>query len=223
MYDPGTAPLVSYSLQKRSVVFDPTTALWAARMVYGEGYGSGKGAAVLWATVNGYLLRRHKYASYLIYIRAFAQPINPKWLPGGSKYKQAQESGNKFNITPNKIARRRRIQNMSWNDLPGPVRNLVTRFATGKVPYPPKFASLQRPWVTNFGSQAGNAARYPWGVGFQSGKRVEWFFEDDNLKTGAVVLRSSGRPFSTPSGGGGAGGVVLLAAGVAALLIAGKR
>lgn len=170
----------------RNIHLDSKTALWVARMLIGEGWRGIKGSAVLWATINAYLLKPHRNFDYQHYIRAFSQPINAGWLPGGHQYKQAKIKGWNKSITPAKIRRRRKIQSMNWDEMPEGVKKLVNKFSEGKLEYPKIFSNLEQSRVSNFASMPHLPEKYPHGVGIKAGKRTEWFFEDFYLKPGSV-------------------------------------
>jgi len=178
---------VTYTAGKnRSIHLNKDTALWVARMLMGEGWRGIKGAAVLWATINAYLLKPHRNFDYQHYIRAFSQPINSGWLPGGHQYEQAKIKGWKDAISPARIRNRKRIRALKWDDMPEGVKNLVNKFAAGKLKYPKIFSDLEQSRVSNFASMPHLPEKYPHGVGIKAGKRTEWFFEDFYLKPGNV-------------------------------------
>ena len=53
--------------------------LWAARMIAGE---AGDPVAVLWTMASRFALLE-SYATFATLLRAYSQPINPKWQRGG--------------------------------------------------------------------------------------------------------------------------------------------
>lgn len=198
---PLMSNLALYRHGSRSAVIDPETALWAARMLYGEGYTGGKGAAVLWATMNAFMYRRYDYGTYLNYIREFSQPINPGWLPGGWEYKAAKRKGWKQPTSSAAVRRRRFIHRLQWADMSPRLRNLVEQFAAGALPYPPKFLELapNKQRVSNFASLNGLKKKYPWGVGYPSRGRTEWFFQDRGLLPGTMqVIDGAGGIWEDP-------------------------
>jgi len=84
---PGVICLKGTSLTQ----LDKADIEWTARMLYGEAGGDchldGEGAAVLWTMINRYAMLFPLYKSFTQFIRAYSQPINPKFLNGGSKDK----------------------------------------------------------------------------------------------------------------------------------------
>lgn len=204
----------TYAYGERTVTFDSSTALWAGRMLVGEGYAGAKGIAILWATMNRYMYSKHKWPSYLAMIRSFSQPINDAWLPGGAKF----EKYKKYNTESARLAtslaaveRRRRIRKMEWKDLPQSVKTTVTGFFMGTWPYPEEFKGKK---YNNFASYPGVDKKWPGGIWY--GK--EYFLEDQAMPAGQIQVlrdRRPGAPATHPDDrtvpqSGGAGGALLL-------------
>jgi hypothetical protein len=163
----------------RRAALDSTTALWAGRMLMGEGRKNGSGPAVLWSTMYRYLGMPHDFGSYLNLIRAFSQPINPRWLPGGDLFEKAKNSKRevyKIATSDRAVKRRRRIQSLQWSDLPIDVQEMVGRFAIGQLPPPDEFDG--RPY-SNFASYKGVENKYPGGKWIGG----NYFFVDPTLRT----------------------------------------
>lgn len=180
----GKIELARYTRGTRTAVIDEKTALWAARMLIGEGYKGEKGAAVLWATMNRYMYTPHEWPSYYELIRLFSQPINPRWLPGGDKFEKFKKIGTrtaKIATSDAAVARRKRIQNTSWDEMPPTVKKLVELFAVGKLPYPSKFGQQK---ISNFASYSGVERHSNRGVHY--GK--EYFFQDPGLLPGKISI-----------------------------------
>lgn len=141
--------------------------LWAGRMITGEAgnenAASVEGAAVLWCMTSLLALRRG--SSYTSLIQRYSQPINPKWRadgdfcvlggthpafrnnprPDGSRNYHGTDS-----CSPDRLARRDRIQGLSWEDLRGDVQDLVVRWARGQVQNPiPKAVEFAVPRVAS--------------------------------------------------------------------------
>jgi hypothetical protein len=155
--------IAHYTANGRRAALDSQTAIWAGRMLVGEGYKQESGPAVLWSTMYRFLGMPHDWGSYKNLIRAFSQPINPKWIPGGAlyeKYKNSQTEVYKRATSDTAVARRKRIQAMEWTELPIEVQQLVGKFAIGELPPPAAFNGLP---YSNFASYTGVDQKYPGG------------------------------------------------------------
>jgi hypothetical protein len=113
--------------------------LWLARAVWGEaGTNERSGAAVIWSMAQYHALvlgrsgRRPKFSSLKNLLRAYCQPINPKWASRGASGCQRRPD----HCTERHLRRRRRITTASWEQIPPQVRDLVTRFADGNLGNP---------------------------------------------------------------------------------------
>jgi len=183
-----SSQLATYKYKNKTLQIDDATALWLGRMLVGEGFsakGSGsiqKGIYLLWTYVNRYFLYGKEWRSFQHMVLRHSQPINSRWLPGGDKYEKWK--GTKY-TTSTKVARRQRIRSLGWNQLPRKVRNLVQAFRQGKIDYPAQFKALDRKRPTNFASLKNLSTKYPWGI--SAGDR-EWFFEDENSRSGFVTV-----------------------------------
>lgn len=189
---------VKTNRREYNVQIDDLTALWMARMLLGETGERGKASqrhmiAVLWAMMNrwSYLLRG-RYSSYLDAMRAFSQPINRKWVPGGSlyeKHKKKNIRNGKF-ITAKKISRRLRISSIEWNKIPNRVTSLVNQFRRGKVSYPTEFSNLKYSKVSNWGSKK----EIPEEIKKKAGNKTllviggNVFFEDKSIGGGRLQI-----------------------------------
>lgn len=110
-------------------------AVWAGRMCVGE---EGENASTeAYRAVLSCLLRRYVvvkesqntgWDSFTDLLRAFSQPINPRWENDG---------------TPAQIARRRVMRSLEWRRLPAKVRSIVLALMTGRLP-------LTAPTAINF-------------------------------------------------------------------------
>lgn len=169
-----------YTYDGRSVVIDSETALWAMRMLIGEGWRHGKGEAVLMAMLNRFLHGKKRYRSFLVMIRLFSQPINDRWLPGGDKFKAAAKKTDPLSIQSTSaaaVARRKRIHAIKWEDVPPGVKKMVMDFAEHKLKYPPRFVNNL---YDNFASYPGVDRLRPGGIWYGR----EYFFEDAKSKRG---------------------------------------
>lgn len=113
--------------------------LWLARAVWGEaGTDKRNGAAVIWAMAQYHALvlgsggRRPKFSTLKNLLRAYCQPINPKWASRGASGCQRKPE----HCTNRHLQRRRRITTASWDQIPSDVRDLVTKFAAGDLDNP---------------------------------------------------------------------------------------
>lgn len=85
----------------------PEDVLWLARAVQVEGAPRELVAQTL---VNGFLWARDALGSKRTlaqWVRAYAQPVNPEWMPGGEHYEQAM-------ATADNDAERERIRAAGW-------------------------------------------------------------------------------------------------------------
>ncbi|MCP4680521.1 MAG: hypothetical protein GY854_34565 [Deltaproteobacteria bacterium] len=176
--------------QNRHTVIDDETALWAARMIVGEGGKKctrNKAAAMLWAVLNRWILhpaRRH-WPSYLYLMRRFSQPINPRWQKGGDL---ARKHAGTKHCTPARFRRREQISSLAWDEIPEPIVEVVRAFQAGMLPPPAELVELDRPRISNWASHRGLEQKYPWGITFSRARRKDWFFEDSKLSDGHVVV-----------------------------------
>lgn len=176
------SPTLEYSGPKRSkppLTIDNKTALWLMRMCVGEGGARcrpEKAAALLWAIVNRWFLwpGARFYPTFVSMLRAFSQPINPRWMAGGDlarKYIGRNEASAK------RLARRARICALRWDQIAWPIRRTVAAMANQELASP--FSSR----ASNWASLPSTPKKYPWGEDVDG----DWFFEDKNLRRGEVV------------------------------------
>ncbi len=160
--------------------------IWAARMCVGEGgrrCSRDKASAMLWALMRRFMLhpaRRH-WGTYTFLMRRFSQPINPRWMRGGDLAKKW--AGTKY-CTERKLNRREKISTMPWWKIPKRIRTAVIDFSNGTLEEPYKILMLDRPRVTNWASLKSLPTKYPHGVNIGG----DWFFEDDDLIKGDVIV-----------------------------------
>jgi hypothetical protein len=195
--------LATYKFRNRIVQIDENTALWLGRMIIGEG-GEGcseiKVRALCWAIVNRFMYRRYYYGTLINIIQQFSQPLNPRWVPGGSKWEHwyAKERRRKAKnpdykikyTTPKQEKRRNKMFTLPWNKIPKRIRNLVNRFRRGILDPPDQLKHLNRPRITDWASHKGLANKHPHGIHFEhAGHRgpPDWFFENDGLRDGLLV------------------------------------
>ena len=180
---------------RRKLQVSDDDLLWAGRGLVGEegeGQSRDTAAAMLWALLHRCLLMPNEL-DYGQMWRAFSQPINSRWRrdgdfcrPGGRYF------GSQF-CSEAKLARRERISQIAWEELPISLRVWLKEFQAGQLAPPDAWASLSRPRVSNWGSAtvlSSLPAKYPWGYR----QADEWMFEDKGLLAGAVSVDTDYAP-----------------------------
>lgn len=200
-----------------TLVLSSSDQLWAARGVLGEGGINPSDevmAAYLWAIARRCLVAS-KRTSYGVMWQNFSQPINPKWAADGEFCRVGGKYENHDACSPDRLARRKRISSMPWDQIPERIRVAVERFARGELAKPLTELSLPvgRNRLSNWASYSGVRERFPWGVEIAG----EWFLEDRPMRDGDVTVEASSgdnRPTIALLSWGGAGLVVAAAAAV---------
>lgn len=161
---------------KKPLLINDKIKLWLKRMVVGEGgknCSEKKAAMLCWAIVHRWFLWKGArfYPTFLLMMRAFSQPINPRWMTGGDLAKKyiGRKAASKY-----RLERRARICAMT--KFPRKINRVVEMFADGLI----EFKEPQR--VSNWASLESTPKKFPWGF-YVDG---DWFFEDKNLKQGVV-------------------------------------
>jgi len=124
-----------------------TDLLWAARMVEGETLrreGRADDArAVLWSmtalfTPQGQRAKygRRRFADFSTQIRAYSQPINPRWLATGQFCRPGGRWHGTAACSEARLRARERLQRTPWNELDPELRRVVIAWATGKTRNP---------------------------------------------------------------------------------------
>lgn len=199
-----------YSLRGNEYELTPVDLVWAGRMVVGEGgrrVSRSQASAYLWAMMNRFLIMG-KWSDYSELLRAFSQPINPKWKADGAKCKPGSAwHGTKF-CAASRLARREKITAMRWDDLPAVVRDAVSDFAEGVLPRPEAWRGAARRTITNWGASwlkkmsdgrlVSLSEKYPWGVELGG----EWFFSDTWVDEQNVKVVRGAAPSDERRGGG---------------------
>jgi len=166
------------SKSKGQLVINAKKKLWLKRMVLGEG-GRGcsgyKAAALCWAIVNRWFLwpGSRFYLTFLLMMRSFSQPINPRWMTGGDL---ARKYIGRKAASKQRLARRART--CKAKKFPKNIESTVELFALGLIPYD----EPQR--ISNWASLQSTPEKHPWGFDVDG----DWFFEDRNLKPGFVCV-----------------------------------
>lgn len=165
---------------KKPLFIDDKTALWLARMVVGEGgarCSKFKTRVLLNAIVNRWFLFRgaRRYRSFISFVRAFSQPINPRWMTGGDLVKKYF---GRNNVSKQRLARRARICAMKWEAIPAQIRVLVNMFRKGWAPMPETVDRV----ASNWASLPSTPKKYPWGCDVEG----DWFFAEAYQRPGQV-------------------------------------
>lgn len=113
--------------------------LWLARAVWGEAGGDTEGGkAVAWAMVQYHALvlgpggRRPAFPTFTALLRAYCQPINPRW----ASHDAAGCRQNPERCTERHLARRRQVTNATWAEIPAGVQHIVEALADGALENP---------------------------------------------------------------------------------------
>ncbi len=205
-------------------VVTPDDKLELARAVQHEGPPQ---AAVLWTLLQRFamLYARGDYKSLAVFVRAYAQPINPKWFPDGelfkARYQELLNAGKKAEAAAEK--RRADLRpakaKVTWEQISPSVRHLVENVLSGNRPISRApgalhyWASRATPTMKPAEAKNFNASRRPElklldiGGGFGAGVNV--FFSSAD----SVHLRNL--RFGSGSGGAIGGALVALILGYA--------
>lgn len=144
--------------------------LWLARATWGESGTHAQGnAAIVWAMAQYHALvigsggRRPAFSTLTGLLRAYCQPVNPKWATTeGSGCRQQPNL-----CTPADLERRARFTNASWGQIPSSVRGVVDRFFQGALdnPIPGLVDWNNRDWGADSQVPIINIARNRFGIG----------------------------------------------------------
>ena len=169
---------------KPPLTIDDETALWLMRMCVGEGGRScfrTKASALLWAIVNRWFLwpGARYYPTFILMMRSFSQPINPRWMAGGDlarKYIGRQEA------SAVRLARRAEVCALRWDQISWTIRDTVSDMADCELESTLCFRA------SNWASLPSTPGKFP------NGEMIggDWFFEDSNLRDGKVVYCKPG-------------------------------
>lgn len=178
-----------YKSKYRECQISDDDKIWMARMCLGEGgrnCSHDKASAMLWAIMYRWHLwdRNMRYNTYVDLMRAFSQPINPRWRAGGDLADRWM--GTPF-ATPARLARRAWISSRSWDKIPAKIREAVLNFQTGELFPPEVLTTIDRARITNWASLKSTPRKFPWGVDIDG----DWFFEDNNIRDGIVLIEKN--------------------------------
>jgi hypothetical protein len=116
-----------------------TDVVWAARMVVGEG--AEDASAILW-TMTQRFGGLQAWDTFTELLRAYSQPINPLWYrdgaccaPGATGCPTRNSAGSPA-CSERAFARRTRITNLAWDEIPAHVRRTVLQWARAELPNP---------------------------------------------------------------------------------------
>lgn len=132
--------------------------LWAARMVEGETISrrAGKEAdarAVLWTMTQLFSPegqrakygRERRFGAFTALIRAYSQPINPRWTEAGQFCRPGGRYHGREECSGNRLRARARLQGTPWSGIDPVMRREVVLWATGRstnnVPHAIEFAA----------------------------------------------------------------------------------
>lgn len=156
-------------------ICDLESRLWLARMCVGEGGNKctvEHASAMLTALTNRYLLHPWRHAwreGFIAFVRAFSQPINPRWQAGG-------DLAIKHKSSKTVLARRKKICSLTIRGINPSIVSLVDDFITGDWGL---FALLDDCQISNWSTSTIKSRKAnPNGMDIDG----NWFFEDKGLK-----------------------------------------
>ncbi len=131
MYGPGG---LTYVLTNNDL-------LWLGRAMLGEASSTEGRKAVAWAMAENFMAyhgpsrngssRPRMGPAFANLLRAYCQPINPKWARGGPGCVSSPQ-----NCTEQMLQRRERIVGTSYNALPSDVKSILQQFQAGTLSNP---------------------------------------------------------------------------------------
>lgn len=167
---------------KRVYTLTEDDKLWLARAIAGETGEHPKDLdgprCVAWAMINRFLLSpgQSAWPTFTSLLRAFCQPINPKWARGGAICSMPTTTQAKY-CNEKMYQRRERITTMPWSEINQGIRDVVESFAAGSVFLPDKVLELGHWRLSNWA-----AYRVKQSFGYKDINIGDnWFFEDANL------------------------------------------
>ena len=166
---------------KSPLIIDDKKKLWLKRMIVGEGGKNcsvRKANALIVAIINRWFLWKgsRKYPTFISMMRAFSQPINPRWMTGGDL---ARKYIGRIAASKQRLARRAQICAMT--KFPRSINDIVdSTMDVGTV-------NCYDQRISNWASLKSTPKKYPWGIDIDG----DWFFEDKNLIDGVVCCTNS--------------------------------
>lgn len=175
--------------QNKETIIDDNTALWLARMLWGEGgykCSEKKCSCLLWAIMNRWNLwpGRKYYKTFVKLIRAFSQPINPIWQKGGT---MAEKYKNKPAGSIQRLKRRAFVSTLTWKKLEKKAPQIVKavkEFQKGTLFPADVLTTIPKARISNWASLPSTPTKYPHGLDIDG----DWFFEDESLIKGFVKV-----------------------------------
>lgn len=171
----------SFSSAYRTLFLQGKDALWLARMCVGEGgprCNHEHAQTMVCTMINRYLLHkwRDRWADdFTDFIRAFSQPINPRWLAGGDL---AEKNKGKSSASPRRLARRAKICALTLKDIPNNVVSAVNETYLGICGY-------NIPYTNWAASTSSIRNKYPEGKEIQG----NWFIIDKEIELNRFVMK----------------------------------
>lgn len=195
---------------KRVYALTEEDKLWLARAIAGECGESPKSldgpACVCWAMIHRFLLSpaQGNWSTLTELLRAFCQPINPKWARGGAICANPSTKEAKYCIEK-LYQRRARITALHWGEINQGIRDTVTAFAAGSLFLPNRVLELEHWRLSNWAGY-----RVKQSIGYKDINFDDnWFFEDKNLmpcEVHVVHQDSAPAPICYPTSKGVGGG-----------------
>jgi len=166
----------------RILEIDDRTALWLARMLVGE---SGSdctyehASAMFWALLNRWFLHKYRknWKNFLYMVRAFSQPINPRWQRNGDLAK-------KYKSSEKKLKRRSQICRLKWSQIDKinpEYWHFVDHLQRGVLEVPEYIPFMVTNWAQSTKKMKN---KYPEGIDICG----NWFIEDEEIDEGYVVI-----------------------------------
>ncbi len=153
--------------------------LWTARMLMGESGTEQGRKAVLWAQAQRLVYFRG--TSFKNLIQNHSQPINPRWRRDGEYCRPGGRNAGTEACAENRLTRRDRLANTTWEQVPLPIQDLVVNWARGKISnIVPKAVDFAVPKVGNRSRVGGAQQRGFFLVWDDQGRPIESLEEGGN-------------------------------------------
>lgn len=128
----------------------PSDVLWTARAVVYEG---GDPAATLWTLTQRYAGAAHReYDSFAAFVRAFSQPVNPRWRQDGEFCRSGGRYARSASCAEDRLERREQASAASFGELANrdpEALQTVFAWAYGRLPNPvPRAVNFADPAVS---------------------------------------------------------------------------
>jgi len=171
---------------KKPLVINDKKALWLMRMIVGEGgrkCSEEKAAVLCWAITNRWFLwpGRRYYRTFIGLMRAFSQPINPRWMTGGDL---ARKYFGRRPAAASRLRRRARMCALKRRHISLGIIKVVSLFQKGELPMPKHLVDGVPQRFSNWASLKNTKKNNPHGFDVDG----DWTFEDRNLHPGVVMV-----------------------------------